>query len=111
MSRAYPPARSRFGTRQGVRQVTRRLTGEYRPTELDVPYTWKELFARQGRFGGGTTNFALVLATFGLVMPWQFGRAWVDSPMMLLYRGWVPLSLLSNMGTRSPPRRRGTPGV
>ena len=58
---------------------------------------WKELFARQGRFGGGATNFLLVLAVFGVFMPWQFGRAWVDSPMMLIYWGWVPLSLLSTV--------------
>ena len=57
----------------------------------------KELFARQGRFGGGATNFALVLAVFGVLMPWQFGRAWVDSPMMLFYWAWIPLVLLSNL--------------
>lgn len=57
----------------------------------------KELFARQGRFSGGITNFILVLVVFGVVMPWQLGRAWVDSPMMLLYWGWVPLTLLSNV--------------
>lgn len=58
---------------------------------------WKELFARQGRFGGGAANFMLVLAVFGIFMPWQFGRAWVDSPMMLIYWGWVPLTLLSTV--------------
>ncbi len=61
---------------------------------------WKELielFERHGRFSGGIANFILVLVVFGVVMPWQLGRAWVDSPMMLLYWGWVPLTLLSNV--------------
>ena len=57
----------------------------------------KELFARQGRFSGGIANFVLVLFVFGVVMPWKLGRAWVESPMMLLYWGWVPLTLLSNV--------------
>jgi ABC-2 type transport system permease protein len=58
---------------------------------------WRELFARQGRLRGGAVNFVLVLAVFGIVMPWQFGRAWVDSPMMVIYWGWVPLTLLSTV--------------
>lgn len=58
---------------------------------------WKELFARQGRFRGGALNFALVLGVFGVFMPWQFGRAWVDSPTMLVYWAWVPLLMVSNV--------------
>jgi ABC-2 type transport system permease protein len=58
---------------------------------------WKELFARQGRFRGGTVNFVLVLCVFGVVMPLQFGRGWVDSPAMLLSWTWVPLLLLSHV--------------
>ena len=58
---------------------------------------WKELLAPQGRFRGGTMNLLMLLGIFGVAMPWQFGRAWVESPMMLLYWGWVPLLLLSNV--------------
>jgi len=58
---------------------------------------WKELLAPQGRFRGGVVNLLLLLGIFGIAMPWQFGRAWVESPMMLLYWGWVPLLLLSNV--------------
>ena len=58
---------------------------------------WKELLARQGRFRGGVMNLLMLLGIFGIAMPWQFGRAWVESPMMLLYWGWVPLLLLSNV--------------
>ena len=58
---------------------------------------WKELLAPQGRFRGGAMNILLLLGIFGIAMPWQFGRAWVESPMMLLYWGWVPLLLLSNV--------------
>lgn len=58
---------------------------------------WKELLAPQGRFRGGAMNLLLLLGIFGIAMPWQFGRAWVESPMMLLYWGWVPLLLLSNV--------------
>jgi ABC-2 type transport system permease protein len=58
---------------------------------------WKELLAPQGRFRGGAMNLLLLLGIFGIAMPWQFGRAWVESPMILLYWGWVPLLLLSNV--------------
>lgn len=58
---------------------------------------WKELFTRQGRFRGGTVNLLLVVCVFGVVMPLQFGRAWVDSPVMLLSWTWVPLLLLSHV--------------
>ena len=58
---------------------------------------WKELFAAQGRWRGGGLNFALLLAVFGIALPWQFGHAWVTSPMMLLSWGWAPLLLLSHV--------------
>lgn len=58
---------------------------------------WRELLAPQGRFRGGVMNLLLLLGIFGIAMPWQFGRTWVESPMMLLYWGWVPLLLLSNV--------------
>jgi ABC-2 type transport system permease protein len=58
---------------------------------------WKELLAPQGRFRGGAMNLLLLLGIFGIAMPWQFGRTWVESPMILLYWGWVPLLLLSNV--------------
>jgi ABC-2 type transport system permease protein len=58
---------------------------------------WRELFARHGRLQNGTTNYLLVLAAFGVAMPWQFGRAWIDSPTTLLSWIWVPLFLLSHM--------------
>jgi ABC-2 type transport system permease protein len=45
---------------------------------------WKELFARSGRLRGGVVNFLLVLAVFGIVIPLQFGRAWVESPSSLI---------------------------
>jgi ABC-2 type transport system permease protein len=58
---------------------------------------WKELFAPQGVRRGGTVNFLVIVAVFGVVMPLQFGRAWVESPTMLLTWTWIPLLLLSNM--------------
>lgn len=58
---------------------------------------WQELFAAQGRFRGGAVNFSLLLGVFGIALPWQFGRAWVTSPMMLLYWSWAPLLLLSHV--------------
>jgi len=58
---------------------------------------WKELFAPQGRFRGGLVNFLLILAVFGVAMPWQLGRAWVESPALLFAWAWVPLLMLSNL--------------
>lgn len=58
---------------------------------------WRELFAREGRLGGGRANFVLMLLAFGVLAPWQFGAAWVTSPLTLLYWGWVPLLLLSHV--------------
>jgi ABC-2 type transport system permease protein len=58
---------------------------------------WKELFARQGRFRGGVQNFVLILGVFGILLPAQFGRGWVDSPVMLVSWIWVPLLLLSHV--------------
>jgi ABC-2 type transport system permease protein len=58
---------------------------------------WREIFARQGRFRGGVLSFALALLVFGVLLPWQLGRAWVESPALLLSWAWVPLLMLSSV--------------
>jgi len=58
---------------------------------------WREWFARQGRFRGGWINVALTIAVFGVILPWQFGRAWVESPAALMAWIWLPLFVLSNL--------------
>jgi ABC-2 type transport system permease protein len=54
---------------------------------------WKEILLQGGR--RGTWNLLLFVGIFGLFMPWQFGPAWVTSPVSLIYWAWVPLFLVT----------------
>ena len=59
---------------------------------------WKDLMALQrggGSGRGGWFTIVVVLAVFGLLMPFQFGRGWVESPVLLLFWTWVPLFLVN----------------
>jgi len=68
---------------------------------------WKELRElRQGsqasRFGrGGLTHALLMVAVFGILLPFSFGRDWVTSPTMLLYWAWVPMLIISSVVAQS----------
>ena len=60
---------------------------------------WRELFnPRKGGAGrSGWLSMALSVAVFGIFLPLQTGRAWVESPQMLVYWAWVPLFLVSGV--------------
>ena len=60
---------------------------------------WKELPLNAGDRGlvKGPLGILIVIGVFGVMLPLQAGRAWVDSPMALLVWGWVPILLVSNV--------------
>lgn len=61
---------------------------------------WKEileLFFQRGRLRGGWVGMLFLIAVFGIFMPLQSGRSWVESPLGLLYWSWVPFLLGSNV--------------
>ena len=59
---------------------------------------WKD--ARELLFGGGTRrgwlSLLIVIGVFGIFLPWQFGRSWVETPLMLVYWAWIPLFMVSS---------------
>ncbi|MHB1417476.1 MAG: ABC transporter permease [Chloroflexota bacterium] len=54
---------------------------------------WKQLFT-QGSRRGGLFSILIFVGVFGVLMPLQTGREWVDSPLSLAYWAWVPLFLV-----------------
>lgn len=55
---------------------------------------WRELFLQRGSLRGGAAGLLLMIFVFGAFLPLQTGRAWVRSPVVLLYWTWVPLLLV-----------------
>ncbi|OAN37114.1 hypothetical protein A6A03_05590 [Chloroflexus islandicus] len=45
---------------------------------------------RVGKFG-----LLFMMFSFGILLPWQMGRSWVESPITLVYWSWVPLFLVN----------------
>ncbi|MCC6191938.1 MAG: ABC transporter permease [Anaerolineales bacterium] len=48
------------------------------------------------RAGGGWLSLLILLAVFGIFLPYQSERAWVESPIVILW-AWVPLFLTSGL--------------
>ena len=62
--------------------------------------TWKELkeFAMQrGSVRATLTSVLLMMVVFGVFLPLQSGRAWVESPVSLVAWAWMPLFLVTSM--------------
>lgn len=57
----------------------------------------KELLTQRGKFRGGGVGMLIFIGVFGIFMPLQFGRGWVDSPAGLVYWAWVPFLLVSSV--------------
>jgi ABC-2 type transport system permease protein len=57
----------------------------------------KELLTQRGRFRGGGLGMLFFMGVFGIVMPLQTGKAWVESPIVLAYWAWVPFLLVSSV--------------
>jgi ABC-2 type transport system permease protein len=59
---------------------------------------WKEILTMQrGNTRMGWLNQLLIVGVFGVFLPLQSGRAWVQSPVMLIYWTWVPLFLVTTV--------------
>ena len=58
---------------------------------------WKELVWSGGGMRGGRMSLVILLAVFGVFMPYQFGAEWLHSPGMLMYWAWVPLMIVSGV--------------
>jgi ABC-2 type transport system permease protein len=57
----------------------------------------KELVFQRGRFRGGILGMLVFVGVFGVMMPLQTGPDWVNSPIGLVYWGWVPFLLVSGV--------------
>lgn len=55
---------------------------------------WKDTLRRGG--GHGKLVPWLFWGGFGVILPLQVGRAWVESPIVLAYWIWVPMALVSS---------------
>ena len=61
---------------------------------------WKELhelFLQRGTRRGTLTSVGIFLLMFGILMPLQLGRDWVDSPISLVYWGFLPFMMVNNV--------------
>ena len=58
---------------------------------------WKELLVRRGSLRGGMLSLLIFVGVFGILMPLQMGRDWVESPMTLVYWVWVPLFMVTGV--------------
>jgi ABC-2 type transport system permease protein len=61
---------------------------------------WKELhelFLQRGARRGMLFSLGIFLVMFGILMPLQLGRDWVDSPASLVYWGFLPFMLVNNI--------------
>ncbi|MGI6207385.1 MAG: ABC-2 type transporter, partial [Anaerolineae bacterium] len=55
---------------------------------------WREYVIQRGNLRGGWVGLLLVLVVFGIYLPYQNGRDWVDSPITLVFWAWLPLFLV-----------------
>ena len=56
---------------------------------------WRELLGQRGF--RGKQGIVLFIATFGIVLPWQTGSAWVTSPAILVGWSWIPMFLVTTV--------------
>ncbi|MCJ7708912.1 MAG: hypothetical protein MUO38_15015 [Anaerolineales bacterium] len=52
----------------------------------------KEILEQGG--ARGRMGLVIIVGVFGIFLPLQMGRAWVESPVALVYWAWVPLFLV-----------------
>jgi len=57
----------------------------------------KEILFQRGSLRTGALGLVMLLVIFGVVLPLQMGRGWLNSPMVLFYWLWVPLFLVSGI--------------
>ncbi len=55
----------------------------------------KELMWAGGTLRSGRLSLVVLLVVFGIFLPYQSGRDWVESPSTLFYWAWLPLMLVA----------------
>lgn len=61
---------------------------------------WKELhelFLQRGTRRGTFYSMAIFLSLFGILIPLQLGRSWVNTPASLSYWGFLPFMMVNNV--------------
>jgi ABC-2 type transport system permease protein len=59
---------------------------------------WKEMLLQHGGIRSGILPMVIApLGLLGVMLPWQMGRAWVESPLTLAVWAWMPLMLMSSL--------------
>jgi len=58
---------------------------------------WQEALLVRGAFRGVLWNSLVFLGIFGVLLPLQAGREWVESPFGLMMWAWVPLFMVTGL--------------
>jgi ABC-2 type transport system permease protein len=58
---------------------------------------FKELLIQKPNFRGGWVGLLIFIAVFGILLPLQSGRAWVETPIGIIYWAWVPFMMVSTV--------------
>jgi ABC-2 type transport system permease protein len=58
---------------------------------------FKELLIQKPNFRGGWVGLLIFVAVFGILLPLQSGRAWIESPIGIIYWAWVPFMMVSTV--------------
>ncbi len=56
---------------------------------------WKELFFQRGGMRRGWLNLLILVGVFGILLPYQTGPDWVQSPLVVASWAWVPVFLVN----------------
>jgi ABC-2 type transport system permease protein len=62
-----------------------------------VKKEWKEILLQSQGFRGGRLGLLFFVAVFGVLLPLQTGREWINSPTNLFIWGWIPFLLVSGV--------------
>lgn len=58
---------------------------------------WRELLRQRESMRGGVLRLLIFAGVFGIFLPAQMGREWVESPNLLMLWAWVPLFLVTSV--------------
>lgn len=58
---------------------------------------WRELLRQRESMRSGILRLLIFVGVFGIFLPLQMGREWVDSPKLLMLWAWVPLFLVTSV--------------
>lgn len=58
---------------------------------------WKEMFMQRGSLRGGLVNLLIMMAVFGIFIPWQSAAEWFDTPLLPILWSWMPVFMTTWM--------------